>query len=189
MDGIRLETAGTPEGVARACVERRSCRAFQAVPLDLERFSRLLLWSSPPSDWRLSPDGLLRTWIVNLSVEGIAPGIHRWTGGDVLEPRAPGDLREACRTMGLGQKLCSDAAFLVVHTAPLAQAVEVLGDRAYRPLCMDAGHHGQRINLAAQTMGLGSTGIGGYYDDLVNEVLGVELSEAVLYLTAVGTPV
>jgi len=53
---------------------------------------------------------------------------------------------------------------------------------------MDAGHHGERLNIAAQALGLGASGIGGYFDDLVNETLGLDLQDAILYITAVGTP-
>ena len=187
-DGIRLLPGGTPPGLARAGVERRSCRSFARGEIDLERFSSLLSWAVVPESWSLSPRGLLRTWLVNLSVEGIPKGVGELHGDGILGTPGGGDLREECRLMGLGQALCADAAFLLVHTASLPLSVESMGERAYRPLCMDAGHHGQRIALAAQAMGLGASGIGGYFDDLVNETLGLDASEAVLYVTAVGRP-
>lgn len=187
-DGIRLSGSVPTFDVAKACVERRSCRTFRAGDISLERFSDLLSWSAIPSSQKLSPPGLLATWIVALSVEGIEPGVHRLHDDDVLEPISKGSLSEACRAFGLGQDLAADAAFLVVHSSPLAKAVSILGERAYRPLCMDAGHHGERINIAAQALGLGASGIGGYFDDLVNETLGLDLGDAVLYITAVGTP-
>ena len=125
---------------------------------------------------------------MSLSVEGVRPGVHRLHDDLTLAPVREGALREDCRAFGLGQDLAADAAFLVVHSAPLAEAVSILGERAYRPLCMDAGHHGERINIAAQALDLGASGIGGYFDDLVNETLGLDLAEAILYITAVGTP-
>jgi nitroreductase len=51
---------------------------------------------------------------------------------------------------------------------------------------MDAGHLGQRLNLAATRLGLGVSGIGGFYDDQVNEVLGIPPDEAVIYITTLG---
>ena len=186
-NGFRLSGSTPPLDVAKACVERRSCRVFRATEISLDRFSALLAWSAIPRSQKLSPPGLLATWIVALSVEGIEPGVHR-LHDDVLEPISKGSLREACRAFGLGQDLAADAAFLVVHSAPLAKAVSILGERAYRPLCMDAGHHGERLNIAAQALGLGASGIGGYFDDLVNETLGLDLQDAILYITAVGTP-
>jgi nitroreductase len=53
---------------------------------------------------------------------------------------------------------------------------------------MDAGHLGQRINVAAVKLGLGASGIGGFFDDQVNQVLGIPEDEAVLYITTLGRP-
>jgi SagB-type dehydrogenase family enzyme len=62
---------------------------------------------------------------------------------------------------------------VVFHTADLKAATAAYGDRVYRYLHMDAGHLGQRLNLAAIYLGLGVSGIGGFYDDQVNDVLGL----------------
>ena len=51
---------------------------------------------------------------------------------------------------------------------------------------MDAGQIGERINLAAVHLGLGSSGIGGFYDDEVADLLGLPNSMAILYLTTIG---
>jgi SagB-type dehydrogenase family enzyme len=88
----------------------------------------------------------------------------------------------------LGQDLGRDAAAVVFHTADLKKAVAQCGDRAYRYLHMDAGHLGQRLNLAAIHLDLGVSGIGGFFDDQVNEVLGIPTDEAVLYITTLGRP-
>ena len=53
---------------------------------------------------------------------------------------------------------------------------------------MDAGHLGQRINLAAIHLNLGVSGIGGFFDDNVNEILGIPEDEAVVYITTLGVP-
>ncbi|PLZ48326.1 nitroreductase family protein, partial [Fischerella thermalis] len=70
----------------------------------------------------------------------------------------------------------------------LKAAIAQYGDRVYRYLHMDAGHLGQRLNLAAIRLGLGVSGIGGFFDDLVNDVLGIPAEEAVLYVTTLGRP-
>jgi nitroreductase len=51
---------------------------------------------------------------------------------------------------------------------------------------MDAGHLGQKLNLAATRLSIGVSGIGGFFDDKVNEVLGIPADEAVLYITTLG---
>jgi SagB-type dehydrogenase family enzyme len=77
---------------------------------------------------------------------------------------------------------------VVFHTADLVQAVARYGDRVYRYLHLDSGHLAQRLNLAAVYLGLGVSGIGGFYDNEVNEVLGIPEDEAVVYITTLGRP-
>jgi len=47
---------------------------------------------------------------------------------------------------------------------------------------MDTGHLGATSELAIY-LNLGVSGIGGFFDDQVNEVLGINSDEAVLYIT------
>jgi hypothetical protein len=47
---------------------------------------------------------------------------------------------------------------------------------------------GQRLNLAAIQLRLGVSGIAGFFDDRVNDVLGIPAGEAVLYITSLGRP-
>ncbi|HNY30340.1 MAG TPA: SagB/ThcOx family dehydrogenase [Fibrobacteria bacterium] len=184
-----LPSPRMPQGIVKAAVDRRSCRAFAWAPATVEQLSSLLAWSRIPPSKQLSPPGLLDTWIVVNAVLGLDSGIYHWDGDThTLACVRVGEYREDSLKMCLGQELGGNASFLVVHTSPLALAVESLGERAYRPLCMDAGHFGERLNLAAQAMGLGASGIGGYFDDMVNETIGQPLTNAVLYVTTVGEP-
>jgi SagB-type dehydrogenase family enzyme len=81
-----------------------------------------------------------------------------------------------------------DAAAVIFHTADLKKAVDKYGDRVYRYLHLDAGHLGQRLNLAAIRLNLGVSGIGGFFDDQVNDILGIPIDEAVVYITTLGRP-
>lgn len=96
------------------------------------------------------------------------------------------NFRRELHYLCLGQDLGRDAAAVLFHTADLKAAVEKYGDRAYRYLHLDAGHLGQRLNLAAIRLGLGVSGIAGFFDDQVNELLGIPEDEAVLYITTLG---
>jgi SagB-type dehydrogenase family enzyme len=98
------------------------------------------------------------------------------------------NFRKELHYLCLGQELGRDASVVIFHTADLKKAVQKYGDRSYRYLHMDAGHLGQRLNLAAIQLGLGVSGIAGFFDDLVNEVLGIPTDEAVLYITTLGYP-
>jgi SagB-type dehydrogenase family enzyme len=81
-----------------------------------------------------------------------------------------------------------DAAAVIFHTADLKKAVDKYGDRVYRYLHLDAGHLGQRLNLAAIHLNLGVSGVGGFFDNQVNDILGIPIDEAVVYITTLGRP-
>ena len=98
------------------------------------------------------------------------------------------NFRRELHFLCLGQNLGRDAAVALFHTADLKTAVSLYGDRVYRYLHMDAGHLGQKLNLAAIHLNLGVSGIGGFFDDQVNEVLGIPGDEVVLYITTLGRP-
>ena len=52
---------------------------------------------------------------------------------------------------------------------------------------MDAGHIAQNLQLAATVLGLGCCPIGAFYDEEINEVLGVDgEEETTIYLATVG---
>jgi SagB-type dehydrogenase family enzyme len=54
---------------------------------------------------------------------------------------------------------------------------------------LDAGHIAQNLALSATSIGLGSCQIGAFFDDEINQILGVDgVNESVLYLSVIGYP-
>jgi nitroreductase len=47
---------------------------------------------------------------------------------------------------------------------------------------------GERLDLAALAEGLGASGIGGFFDDHVTDLLGIPREQAVVYITTIGVP-
>jgi SagB-type dehydrogenase family enzyme len=59
--------------------------------------------------------------------------------------------------------------------------------RSYRYGLLEAGHLGQNTYLAATSMGLGACAVGAFFDDDLNDMLGVDgRTEAGVYVLAVG---
>ena len=132
---------------------------------------------------------LIETFIVVSGVRGLEEGCYYYA------PRAQElrqirfkNFRQELHYLCLGQELGRDAGAVIFHTADLKKAILKYGDRVYRYLHLDAGHLGQRLNLAAIRLDLGVSGIAGFFDDRVNEVLGIPEDEAVLYITTLGRP-
>lgn len=179
-------------------LKRRSTRAYNGKNLQLEELKALLDFTYQPQDYidqgfDRAPDyfdlGLIETFIAVSGIDGLEEGCYYYAPkAQELRQIRFKNFRRELHMLCLGQNLGRDAAVVLFHTADLAQAVARYGDRAYRYLHMDAGHLGQRLNLAAIRLGLGVSGIAGFFDDEVNEVLGIPIDEAVLYITTLGKP-
>ncbi|MBU6430264.1 MAG: SagB/ThcOx family dehydrogenase, partial [Cyanobacteria bacterium REEB65] len=129
------------------------------------------------------------TFVAVHRVEGLDPGCYHYDPhGRVLRQIRFRNLVEEVQYLCLNQDLGGQACAVIFHTADLPKAIARWGDRAYRYMHLDAGHLGQRLNLAAVHLGLGASGIGGFFDDEVNELLGIPPAEAVVYITTIGVP-
>jgi SagB-type dehydrogenase family enzyme len=194
-DAVAIEGPGEPtrwtaeEPVTWTISERRSTRSFRPAELPREALFRALAHAYPEDMGAFSVPGLLRTFVVAMQVVGVPPGTYAW---DATAHRAIELTRrqyaQAILHLGLGQEIFVHAGAAVIHTCDLTRAVEKFGDRVYRMLGLDAGHLGERLQLALLREGLGASGCGGYYDDEMNRVLGIPESQAVVYITSIGVP-
>ncbi|OLP16773.1 SagB-type dehydrogenase domain-containing protein [Leptolyngbya sp. 'hensonii'] len=179
-------------------LRRRSTRAYTGAALVLDELTALLDFTYQPQHYQNqgmdgNPDyfdlNLIQTFIAVSEVTGLEEGCYYYAPvAQELRQIRFKNFRRELHYLCLGQDLGRDAAAVVFHTADLRSAIGQYGDRAYRYLHLDAGHLGQRLNLAAIHLGLGVSGIGGFFDDQVNEVLGIPAEEAVLYITTLGRP-
>ncbi len=185
-------------GLETTILKRRSTREYSGAALTLEELNAVLDFTYQPQNYIEqtlddSPDyfelGLVETFIAVSAVAGLEEGCYYYAPKtQELRQIRFKNFRRELHYLCLGQELGRDAAAVLFHTADLTAAVERYGDRVYRYLHMDAGHLGQRLNLAAIALGLGVSGIAGFFDDQVNEVLGIPTDEAVLYITTLGRP-
>ncbi|MGG6265766.1 SagB/ThcOx family dehydrogenase [Leptolyngbya sp. AN03gr2] len=183
-------------GLEQTMIHRRSTRAFSGEPLPIDELKAILDFTYQPQhyiDQNLdrSPDyfdlNLVETFVAVSGVADLDDGCYYYAPkAQELRQIRFKNFRRELHFLCLGQDIGRDASAIVFHTADLRDAIEQYGDRVYRYLHMDAGHLGQRMNLAAIHLGLGASGIGGFFDDQVNEVLGIPQDEAVLYITALG---
>ncbi|MFW6113987.1 MAG: SagB/ThcOx family dehydrogenase, partial [Actinomycetota bacterium] len=180
--------------------KRTSVRDYDPRPLSLDDFS-YLLWSctgiqrveqgyefrTAPSAGALYP---IETYPVINNVEGLDMGLYHY---DIrrhrLEELRNGDLRLDTARAALGQRICYDAAVVLVWTAVFQRSKWKYKQRGYRYVFMDAGHIGQNLYLAATGMGLGACAVGALFDDELNQMLGVDgEEESAIYMAAVGHP-
>lgn len=174
---------------------RRSARDYSSKSISQLELSRLLFYSygyingDPSRRTVWSIEGLypIEIYVVVNNVEGVARGIYHYNVLEhALELLKKGDYRFQIANACLGQKLVGNANIAIIKTAIFDQ-VEQYGDRGYRYLHLDAGAIGENIYLEAVSMGLGVCGIGAFFDDQINAILGIDgVKETVIYVTSVG---
>lgn len=180
--------ADDPRTLLETIRRRRSTRLFMPAPVALEHVGRVLAAAYPDDASRLAAD-VLETFVVSAGVEGLPDGVHRHDArAHALTPVRFGNPRDALHSCCLWQELGRDCAFAVIHTVDLGAAVERYGERVYRRVHLDAGLIGQRLNLAALRVGLGASGIGGFFDEHLAGLLGCESDRAIVYVTTIGVP-
>ncbi len=122
-------------------------------------------------------------------VQDLAPGVYKyWPDEPRLELVKSGDQRVMAAALSLGQDLAGNSCVTFSMIGHLERAAQVYGDRGYRYVHFQAGAIGQRLYLAAESLGFQSTGIGAFFDDNVHEYLGIasDLDRQVVYHFACG---
>lgn len=185
-----------------AVAKRRSVRHYTDQPITRAELSQLL-WAcqgltgtrsghavrSAPSAGALYP---IETYVVvNLSPgEDLAPGLYHYeVEAHRLNVLRSADLRRQAAAAALDQPMVAEASVVFIWTAVFERARWKYAERAYRYVCLDAGHVAAHVLLAAVAIGLASCQIAALYDDEVNALVGADgESESVLYMTSVGQP-
>ena len=198
-----LPVAGTDEGGAGfidVALRRRSVRAFHgAAPVGAVAKMLQLAYAVMPSS--VSRDGRrpapsagglypLELYLFAFAVEGLPAGLYHYSPPDnVLEELSPGDWHVPLGQMSFSENAMSGAAGVFAITGLLRRTQFKYRKRAYRFMMLEAGHVAQNIMLAAVAAELATFGLGGFLDDELNDLLGIDGEhEAALYLVPFGRP-
>lgn len=159
--------------------------------MSLAQLSAILAAATQPFSADYANARFIDLYLYAHRVDGLQPGVYRfWEGRAELERIRSGDQRVQAAGLSLGQDLAGNACVAFSMIADIERAVRAHGDRGYRYVYFEAGGIGQRLYIAAEALGLGATGIGAFYDDLVHEYLDIAPEHRqVVYHFAIGHPV
>ncbi|NOX20595.1 MAG: SagB/ThcOx family dehydrogenase [Nitrospirae bacterium] len=187
--------------LAEALLKRRSRRAYRADRrLKLDDLSFLIwatqgvtarygntLFRTAPSAGALYP---VETYIFVRAVESLKKGlwhynVRRFELELVRDDISEDELAQAALMQSMVQK----AQVVFLWTAVVNRSKWKYLERAYRYIYLDAGHICQNLYLAAEVCGLGCCGIGAFFDDWLNRLLGVDgTDETIIYMATIGVP-
>lgn len=132
----------------------------------------------------------LELYVAALGVDGLAPGLYHLHPETAslepvrVSPAWSGDaLRHALFDLGWLER----AAAVVLVGAVFPRTLAKYQERGYRLVLLDAGHAMQNLLLAAHGLGLAAVPIGGFVDDELNAMAGLNgIDENVLAALALG---
>jgi SagB-type dehydrogenase family enzyme len=183
---------------------RRSWRSFESRPIELAHLStllRLAMGETVPADprvgrpraFRAAPSAgalyPLEAYVVAERVTDLAPGVHHYEAIDHALEHIDSTSRVGALAEATGMPELGATPAIVVLTAILARSRLKYGERAYRFVLLEAGHVAQNLLLAAEHFGLCACAIGGFVDDELDAILGIDGTDEVsLYALAIGHP-
>ncbi len=140
---------------------------------------------SAPSGGALYP---IELYLVASRVDSLQPGIYHFRVVDSsLEAIRDGEFGAALAEAAVDQEWIESAPIVLALTARFERSTQRYADRGYRYTYIEAGAICQNIYLAATALAMGTTAVGAFYDDKVNEILNVDgREEAALLLLPVG---
>ena len=191
------EAAGL--SVGQAIQRRRSRRGYLDRPMTLQQFSDLLYLAVGETD-RRDPSWPFRafpsagalypteTYVGVRAVEGLEQGIYHYQPKRHAVARIrEGDFSGALMRAAMDQEMVGEAGAVIVLTTFFDRLRWKYRDRSYRYALLEAGHIGQNTYLAAEALGLGCCAVGAFFDDQLNELLGVDgTNEATVFMLVVG---
>ena len=179
---------------------RKSIRRFSDKPLNLKQLG-YLLWSctgiqrvnrnyafrNAPSAGALYP---IETYLFTKNIEGLEMGLYHYNIKlHSLEELNIGDFSFSLSLACLGQEMLASAQVVFIWSAIFERSKWKYKQRAYRYVYLDCGHIAQNLALCASSLGLGSCQVGAFYDDEINNIVGLDgKEESVIYLSVVGNP-
>lgn len=183
--------------------KRESRRSFTDESLTLEELS-FLLWATQGVTRRIEtksglvarrtvPSGGSRHtfegYIVINRVDGIEPGLYRYLPLEhkllfiKTEEGLPQKVAEAC----CGQRFIESGAVIFIWTTVPYRMEWRYPKQAPKIIAIDSGHLCQNLYLASEAIGAGTCGIGAYYQDQIDEIIGVDgEDEFTIYIAPVG---
>lgn len=177
--------------LSEAMLARRSARAFSDAAVALADVATILglTYGETARPLRVVPSAgaryPLEVFLLAHRVDGLDAGVYHYhPETHSLEPWTRGSVLAATQKALVGG---APASAHVVVGAVFGRTTAKYRERGYRLILLDAGHAMQDLVLAATALGLASTTLGGFVDDELNALVGLDgVDENVLYVAALG---
>ena len=191
-----IKTADTLTALGK----RRSRRKFSDKPVTLEELS-YLLWATQgvqrkfgeTAAYRTVPSAGARhafeTYLAVMNIEGLEKGIYRYLplSHELLLEYTDNAIAGKLISASLGQPYAGMSAVTFIWSVIPYRMEWRYGPSSYKVLAIDAGHVGQNLYIASESIGLGTCAIAAYDQPQMDALIKADgKDEFAIYLAPVG---
>jgi SagB-type dehydrogenase family enzyme len=179
--------------VEEAISSRRSVRDYKDEALTIEDVSQIL-WAAqgitaPAWGGRTIPSASttypLEIYLVVGNVKNLDEGIYHYISQNhEIEKTNRRDIRRELATACYGQELITHAPIVIAIAVKYERTTEKYGNRGMQFVNNEVGHCAQNIHLQCEALGLGTTVIGAFQDNIV--INSLRIKEEPLYIMPIG---
>lgn len=199
---LPLHTYDINSSLENAIIKRKCCRRFNGKSISINTLSKILKLGygildlvrpqnietfrrSSPSAGALYP---FEIYPVVFNIEDLEKGIYHYSPvGHTLDLVKTGDFQSQLIRAFMNQYFLYKCNVCVILSSVLERTVWKYGSRGYRFVLLEAGHIIQNMILVSTSEGLGTLPLGGFYDNLVADLIDVDsVTEPVIYGLAIG---
>ena len=163
-----------------------SFRSFKPWKASLDDFSTVLRWMEI-CNLNAFGAGLLKIWVLSFDVQLVYPGLYRYLPvKKSLYLQTNFTDRKKFARAHLCEDSVENASFAVIFTADLEEASNMLGERAYRYLNMNAGYVAEILRESARGLGKFARREPFYCEDDLKKALRIPEGESILSEVLVG---
>ena len=174
------------EHAAENFSDLQKIKPFVKTGMDLDDFSSMLRWLEL-GDINLFGAGLLKIWILAFDVMFVYPGVYRYVPVRKSVYMQNGEVNAKkfakCHAFPAQVENC---AYAVLVSADLDEACNLLGERAYRLLNLNAGYIAESLRLSGLVLRKISRSEHFYFEDEIRKLCGIPESESLLSEILVG---
>ena len=164
----------------------RNQHPFRKVGFDLDDFSSMLRWLEV-GQINLFGAGLLKIWVISFDVMFVYPGVYRYVPvrKSVFMQSAILNIKKFAKCHAVPE-VAENTAFALLLTADLNESCNLLGERAYRYMNLNAGYIAQSMNLSGQMLRKATRCERFFYHDELKKLCEIPEGESIVAEILVG---
>ncbi len=159
---------------------------FKKVGMDLDDFSSMLRWLEV-GQINLFGAGLLKIWIISFDVMFVYAGVYRYipVRKSIYMQSGAINVKKFAKCHVVPEE-AENTGFAVILTADLNESCNLLGERAYRYMQMNAGYIVQSLHLSSSMVRKTAVAEHFFYHDELKKLCNIPESESIVAEILVG---